>query len=614
MRFKNKNALTAWEGHSSNTYLDISFEGEPQYENMWYIDLPANSEYDYMGVVTRGIVSYIKIFNDENNLETYYAFIDRVEKNAIDATIRLYYTIDYWTTILGGDYGGTETPTIYCTGDVIRAHVNDIENTHPTLKNTTNEMEVMPSMLEWEVLTRQPDNHAISDYEYPLNSGNVRFMHFMCNASIFDSGSLSQIRGSKCLFYEVVIPISPEFDSMIIEYGEEQYIPFSPRDIKYDSVSGVYVTPYISDSMTYSASGDGSTHPEFHIAELGDYTFVALTESGKGMFGCDKLLVFVGATYPQPDKPVITYYPNVFKWTSDDLANLGINTGSYSFSIPSGYDDYKKQVIKFYSEAYCPLYVDCGADKHDFRYTQIVGDDAFTIKFNSNPCVIIEDYSLYRRLAPIDVIPFTILQPNPTTDSYWDRYTAQISATKNKFGIVGGALNMASGIAESFTKQASAFDVAESVVSSAQNIAVNAMSLVYNEALANGTGVRMNANTDILSQMVGLGLPVVTYIKCNDEDVLRNLILYGYNTHLQLDKVLDDSNARKYFNFVRTEDCVIFGLKDTQGHFIPFNAQARNYIKYMFDNGVWLFDFVDWDNLFDFDVPNYCVHGYEEGQ
>lgn len=645
MRFIDRASFDAWLVLQSNDkVIEIEVSGVNPYTTLWYIDVNLADNPKYKSINWQSEIGFIKVIPDLES-QTFYAFVDRVERNELDEnSIRIYYKVDWWDTLL------TQGVEPYIVGDVVRAHVNDIVKSYnyrtATLDYTTeyaeceiNSNQVRTSKIKINDLTTTEKANDVAFYYHLIVTDKFFFQdkaeakNNTVNTSsvgIYYKGKLIE---RKIPIYEVILPCDVNgkmlpyyiYDEDIANYRKiypcnydnlpSLGAPFnaifsSVYRLYSDYIVGVYATEFPPYGVTVKDGFTLYSNSTFNIK------FISSDASN------------LGAMYMGTDgtwnrgrcefTPVIVNQHN-YTLSEDKLREIS-NIKSLSLInsdlevVPSNYAEYKDRcIIKYLSQYYNPVIVAGGSDtcviNHSFNLTQYVS--RVNLDPLSGQSFVTSSSTLYNDTARTTKLTTSFLSQPVIIDKYWDRQIAKLNATKNITNIISSAIPMVSSAYKTGTaltmeeqdKNRGGFY--ESAVKFVGNAAVNVSEFAINNAFANGALQKGNSVDELSPEFISDCFPYFLCFKYSDEETLENLAFYGYNTHLQPKEILKN-HRRKYFNFIKTSSCNIIKFSEaTDGRSYNFSAEVRNDIEAMFNGGVWLFNFVDEESLFELEVPNY---------
>lgn len=683
-RFRDKNSIISWLSSSmigKNVYtVSEVISSVPS-----YIDLSVSSFSTNFGTIN----SYLLVENEIQGLITFnfFAFVNKIEYSNTMGNVRYYFSIDWWDTLLYSDVFTCNTINAY--GDIVRAHVNDVikngDNFYPTLENTTNEMEVLPDTIhskytETPLMTGYagqtnvniglmlyivPNNFFLDFYVYyNLNPGggpikinySSKGLYYLPTIAHNSNGEILTTPNFRQISYAQSLSVIPIFynkssgELCKITYDENGVGQFGVSfkegttisDINTDQVAGVIYLPYLPDNIGYIEERNevyiNNTDVDYWFNNNFVFRVGKISETAQEYLKLNKgsytgiqtdsfLSIYLEYSINFSCSVSLNNQRNIFNIFQD----ISTNIKNIDVSIKNDFDTYfEKGVIKYKSQAYNPSFLNVMQDLRPINYNRFTQDkfiDGFLDVLTGTVVARMYDEYSNGEYAKLNVCTTSWVTPPVVIDKYWDRYNAEISATKNGFGIAQGALQIGQGnfkiaganadlagnvlsaeISGGSYKWSDLTDYgssvnegAQNIVKGAENIAINSMELVRNKAYANGALVQGNVSSVPVSILIGQGEPKLGIITIDDNDLCYNLFLYGYNTHLNLNSVIKDTHKRKYYNFIRSSGCYIL---DAGGNVLT--SEAKSDISSMFDKGVFLFTFVNSNSLFNLEVPNYC--------
>lgn len=608
MRFFDRNSFDAWL-MLQNDAIEIEVSGVNPYTTLYYIDVNLEDNPKYKSINWQSEIGYIKVVPDLES-QTFFAFVDRVERNELDEnSIRIYYKVDWWDTLL---MQGDEP---FIVGDVVRAHVNDIVNGKITLDNTNLDCEVTPDV----------NDYVIEKYIYPFTSGVISssglaelagFYHIILTQGAFENFNLPLNRSifryipedlptsTTSQFVEIVLPINNQGQIYPYTIGGVFYDNpdlVSIIDLKTDNVVGVYMSTRYEDGIDIT---DNELNVSFN------------SDSFSGIKPPETL--GLGTALKLPCR--IKSYSAVV----DSNVNLQHVITSYKYNnfLPlvdkESYNEYLQSgVVKYNTHIYKPLILTYGNETLNIEYTfaptriwleisAYASSNSFAVWFNNSKA---------GEEAQLSVLPLNIISPSPVADKYFDRLISEQNATKADITTKSKAIE---GVIKSFAlllvhPAAVAASAVSTVFDFVNNAATASYEVAKDELVQRGILQTGSVSSSLQSSTYAFNFPNFVYVGLNSDSIRENLAFYGYNTHLQPHEILKN-HKRKYFNFIKTSSCNIINIKNTTNvTYRNYSAEVRNDIESMLNGGVWLFSFVSKEELFNLEVPNYPLSaGYEE--
>lgn len=628
MRFFDRNSFDAWL-MSQNDAIEIEVSGVNPYTTLYYIDVNLEDKPEYKSINWQSEIGYIKVVPDLES-QTFFAFVDRVERNELDEnSTRIYYKVDWWDTLLKQ---GDEP---FIVGDVVRAHVNDIVNREPTLDYTTefaecdvNKNQIKTSRVLMDDLARGENYSKGSLTEY--------YLHLIVSDKFFSSDTVndrdklvpsspvgfqlvlsvnSKIKG---YLYEVILPCNSngefvpyyiDIDRVAKKVTPKNYDTFPSAFVQLESVKGyanrirtdyiaaMYLTTFAPTNIT--TIDDGNNSLDYFRASW--YSNLN-TDDQKTNIAYNKNEdvsdIPSASDCPVPvnrivDRPYVNSADLFYDISGiKDMKQIEYDIGDK----PINFNDYKnKYIVKYLSEYYNPIIIKGGDDvlelHHSFANSSLCV--SVTLDSMTGDSYVFQNVSLLDPSCGLSKLSTTFLCQPIIVDKYWDRQISKINATKNLFNTARSSTT--------YEKQGGTGEA----ISAVGNAMVNMMEFTKNIAFANGALSKGQISESFTENLTSLAYPYFVCCKYSDDETLENLVFYGYNTHLQPYEILKN-HKRKYFNFVKTSSCNIINIKNTaNGTYRNYSAEVRNDIESMFNGGVWLFNFVSEEDLFNLEVPNY---------
>lgn len=544
-----------------NTYVDIRISKQEIKE---YLDA-----YSYVFCIN----------SDYGVFSEYLFFVDRVERSMVDAETlqaRFYLTLDVWDTYI---LHHSRVPTVE--GEVLRAHVNDIVNGHPTTEFTTYERECDVYDTQYKTGNVTPNTPVSIAYLHIAmlskeGAGFDRYDYFQ--------GDLSQTQSFTSSLYHLVVPFN---------VATFNTIPFGEPAAKFnDNISLSFidnvsiVSMFITVDTPYYLAGKYNANLKMFVVSGDDVTRVIIGESNF-LYG---LAPKSGETRSQP---LGNYsFDNVFrtagapfplKTTSDYYPTLPTNPNTHA---PINYEDYIKDYqFKFYSAVYNPVTFNISSETITldamqqnpelvrppitWQYDYDTGD---LIVWQTNNKVLNRFTSVDRLTPDNSVTPYR--QSNEVINvslfkALTGGFAQTISSVANKdlLGVTQGAMNIGASIAEA--------DIARRTPKTTK-----------------GTGY--------LNSMLLTAIPYIAYYRYldNNMSVRRDLYLYGYTTNLCIDDIIR-YHKRRYFNYIKASDLGNVVCTESLPSFLLDD------IKTMFINGVYLWNVFEGGSTFSYSVVNY---------
>lgn len=544
-----------------------------------------------------------------NGGDYYLGFIDRVEPNNFNGQeqyddevfYRIYFTVDWWSTIMYNDSGGTQIDSIKerLEGNVERAHVNDILKLNngfkADLSNTLIEGEFS---INRQIKTSKNIFQQTNDYiaGVPTN-GRLRWLYILCNKEYGNppqvplKSATTFICQNKYFTTAHQVYVLPLGDSDIIKNQFSVTYKFNGRADIVLNIGGVVRPDGLTDSSIYAMfisdycpfyKGDG--YIEIDWGDIDDEAY--------NNFGFGELAQIYETT-----KDVIKLPMTVPSFKVNASEFDVVTKGNLNITIPQTYSKYIENNIiksKFYpytfntilkGEVELPLDEEYVDNKLDLLFEiNMDGLGSSYIMYSYSPLLVGED----KYISLVDRGAF----PTSKQDDFFTRANAwntQIQAIgKTSFGLVNSVGSVLTQNWGALGSQAmSSFSNTNNLITAGINYAR------LKRDGENGTKILPNSYSNYLD--------VVRIVKrepYKDDKaaLLKDLALYGYNTFLHPHVVLQD-HARKYFNYIKTNNA--------QLNITSFNTEIRLQIEEMFNNGVWLWN--THTNFGNFEVPNYPI-------
>lgn len=607
-RFYDSGSIQAWVDYveNNNLYIEANIEGVPQFPTLKYVDLTFDTALPFEEItkISYVLFSSTPIATIPPRTTEFLAFVEGVEQNECDDgySIRVYYSIDWWDTLL------LQGKKPFITGDIIRAHINDFENGYRTLKYTTDTMEVVPSSYDNEVISLPfpfPDDN--SEVNVVVNGVQVLFYHLVvAEPFIREQGGTGKLAQACTVFggmldntpiitglYEIIIPVyryetvnnDVRYTMFPCRVGSVQCNCVNYADITTittDKIAGVYFTK----AMPKNAS---IVNNEIVFSD----TYYVAVEPTR--------------TTPAFSPVPMTKENNAFDLSASvflsKIEKSYSETNLSSYSRPTSYSDYyNRYIVKYTSEVYDLITIKVGDENINILYNALSNNARFryTVEPTTGMFLFQYDNNIMTEYSKLSIINTTILSSPIITENYWDRFTAGVNAYKNIVSAVSTPISMAYNIGQGNVL---------GTISQASNMAVLPLEAYRNFAFSNGALRQGKSVPQVVAGMTFDSFPSLYRVKCKDEEVKINLMLYGYNTHLQPYEVLEN-HPRYNYNFIRTNGAIV--VDEVASY--PRNIVTD--IESMFDRGLWLHHFASghsYAELFNLFVNNYPTRGFGNG-
>lgn len=564
----------------------------------------------------------------------FFAFITRYEVNQLNATVRFYYDVDWWDTLLLNRY------ELEIHGSVIRAHVNDLSI--GTDANTFN------------VDTR----YFTSEVEYQISENIKRLtsLPIFNIANLRSSGDFSPPYRQRdfCWLYMILAndseltPKYPTESSEVQDYSESNInggVPYNGY-----GYGMVVCTPYLTtQNLVVSDQGfmvsANSIHDDRIIAmylsycppfdncniEIVGNSPTNLTEikvySGNGEA---KKYVLNVSGIPEEKTNIRVWIPDSRVLSSDTMMNnvttisqlAGADVYWKKSFVQSKYDDFEQYLL--YGIVKSHLYPYTYYSLRTATSSTVLDNNIWSVGNQSNlPKITIyheyvtdsyicglggeSDDNIDSSVTTITLSSVSLFSP-PFTQNWITRFNA---LEQGIFSNVDAWLNVgksvASDVSAGFSAGVSklpsnAINAGEAgraigSVGSAANAIRQSVSL-GREIKWQNDGYYINGSVPLQATtgLIGANVPIFLLTSCSKDGFRQlnyNLHLYGYTTYLDCWDILKN-HKRKAFNFIKTDSCFVVPQ-------IALNDDIMYDIKVMFDCGVWLFSSDD----FEYNVANY---------
>lgn len=657
-RFWNKSSLVAWL-NSGVTYKTISVDYEV-YSSDRFFDVPlsifnvaGDTSAIYYGNFNN--ISFIKVdskFSDDGSVNEFFAFVTHYEVNHIDKTVRFFFMVDWWDTLLYNDID------VHPTGEVERAHINDttynsLNNYHypnpdghtsnldyPLYNNDIYKNSKLLTSRYNNVYTYEESNgidRALSEnYELGLGATeDIAFAYLIWK----NTADIEEEDGMDNSVSEVINLPNPS------GYGNltnNIIIPTSAivRIVLIDKKNGRMLLPTksgndISVSLTYSyelASVTNETLLAIHIsneipAGIKLYRGYTINEFGRYDWSDSFTLKVDNSAFSIQHFRVgmtgqtCTCIKLTGNFNAHTISLNGIFEGKlycnnrpieeFTEDITDEYEKFLQSIIKAKMYPYEYIYLSCGNtdkiintvlyDVGDLQDIQVVEHYATgdVICYIPNSVGYSNDYSSIMYFATNTIFPPYF------TDSWLDRINSleqgAMTAIKAGLSIIGGEVAAIGGVAQmgNATNPIGQIAGAGAIAGGVMQAVSGAINFGYSihrlarEYRLRDEGYYQNGNVnsiDITSYMSSnIILAVHNYLSDKALRRIQELIArYGETTTLFIEEILKD-HQRTHFNFIQTAGCVC--RPET-----PVNILPLKDIEQMFDSGVYLFTYKSGDD------------------
>ena len=603
-RFIDKNALDIWLNNMGTIHFDIN--GCIITESTGYFDLDTatfnpdtdninfnNISYFGYALIKQNFIDYI------TETEELFCFIDKIEQNNFSENqkyYRVYFTIDWWTTLQNAGYELNEH--IY--GKVERGHINDVRKIDdkyiPDLEHTFGvEEEITGYNITSKRLPLQPDDlnwvYIILD---PVNEQGIW--------STFNQYITLRNKISCCTALLACLPVRNGVVEKCRVWSKDENGLYTI--LKYEIEGGYPVTAITDDQILgifYSTippceySWDETGVSDGYKLHLHEWVYNTNTANIKSEIRTYDLSLYAQAGLKK--KAILSqfitgmtvdgnYIKDIMPSVLERLNPLN------EITISEDYIDYLLSIPKFHSSFYSPLLlrggraydiIDMTRKPPPFDYINIqlsVGNGGI---FSNNPTIYNFDLSSATKVVGENNIFMPVKIVNET-----DFYKAIVNGTEK---IVNA---LASGVASYL---GGAYDkMAGSIVKGVDTLSDIAFNIIEN-AQGSDTGYTNSQSHDYTMSEVEFEY----YLPNNYTAIVEKLALYGYYTDLLPYEILT-THKRKYFNYIKTTNCSIM----FKGN---FTEQIKKDIENMFNSGVWLWN--DAYSIGKYNLPNYPLIMYE---
>lgn len=652
-RFWNKSSLVAWL-NSGVTYKTISVDYEV-YSSDRFFDVPlsifnvtGDTSAIYYGNFNN--ISFIKVdskFSDEGSANEFFAFVTHYEVNHIDKTVRFFFMVDWWDTLLYNDID------VHPTGEVERAHINDLWHE-----------KVSPYKL-----ISMPYGHT-SNLDYPIYSNEVKRESRLLTSRInsvytYEEGQENQAtNGNVELNFEATDDIlfvylifnntsalnselsgvSRSIDIELIKDSIDNKITLWDNTIIRLIAINKSGRIYGIDKLTDTEYLFSTTVESYGISSITSETLLAMRVSHEIPHGFKLYRQYsvdnmqrrtweAGFKLNVTDSERVGVVLENFKFrTTDDTLEVMHIFGDipsrsiyvswifddwdeilFSNSTPSRlstYDSFLNTIIKARMYPYDYINVSIGStsriynpvlyEKNDFLVQQIetfaTGDIIYYIP---NSKGYTNDYQ------NIVYVSNNSIFPPYFKDSWLDRINAleqgAMTAIKSGLSIIGGEVAAIGGVAQmaNATNPIGQVAGAGAIAGGAMQAVSGAINFGYSlhrlarEYRLRDEGYYQTGNITAIdiSSYINQNVPLITHNKLTTKAKRRiqELIArYGETTTLFIEEILKD-HQRSHFNFIQTAGCVC--RPET-----PVNILPLKDIEQMFDSGVYLFTYKSGDD------------------
>ena len=649
-RFWNRSSLVAWL-NSGVTYKTISVDYDV-YSSDRFFDVPLSTfntsggtSSVYYGSFNN--ISFIRVdssFSEEGFVNQFFAFVTHYEVNHIDKTVRFFFMVDWWDTLL---YNNID---VCPTGEVERAHINDMKHGSGALINTVANLYGHTSNLDYPVYNNEikRDSFLLSNrinnvytyeegHENQATNSNVQlnfdatddilFVYLIFNNTsalstevqgvsrsceidldgdsldksifIWDNTIIRLIAINRAGRIYNISKISDNeylFETSIERYGLASITSETllAMRVTHEIPLGAYLyrAYYNSDPMTWEAGfrlkfSDVNNDEDSIGVLLEDFKFRTTEDTFPVM------LIF-------GDIPIQKVYPN---WLFSDWSDILF--ADNVLTTHNTYENFLNTIIKPRSYPYDYITISLGStsrtyntllyDDNDFIVQKIetfaTGDVIYYIP-NSNGYTT--DYQ------NIVYVSNNSIFPPYFKDSWLDRINSleqgAMTAIKAGLSIIGGEVAAIGGVAQmaNATNPIGQVAGAGAVAGGIMQTVSGAVNFGYSlhrfarEYRLRDEGYYQTGNITAIdiSSYINQNVPLITHNKLTSKAKRRiqELIArYGETTTLFIEEILKD-HQRSHFNFIQTAGCVC--RPET-----PVNVLPLKDIEQMFDSGVYLFTY-----------------------
>ncbi len=555
----------------------------------------------------------------------FLVFVNNIEFSQITNTIRYYYTVDWWDTLLMWGVN----PRIY--GICERAHVDDITDDGRVLTDYfTDEIEfpipkkeivsaTTPAQIPEVVLSTTEANKYYNTYP-------VYYLYITLGNTSSLKGGATEAEGidewnglqigvgtpstTVCTLYSARTGkiLSPKLTSFPGGYAL--------RNLTNEHIISMYLSitpPFNTATITATEAGN------FYINGLPNDRSWLLTTDGSDDFSDEKTIV----VYPAYSGYLAKWQGStidgtrVIKERLDEIVKTNLNYplndgyiqhyyGGYSPDEPTGaYDDYLNNfIVKSHMYPYAYYSFIRGSTKVDLVSEWLVDQSWFQINIlhdkPTDTYVLLLPMKNAYGVETVYSFDYPTLFEAPYKQSWLDRTT---SLEAGAFQIAGSAVGVISSagaamvggiMGNPFALGGGAAGAAGSAISLLKS------SIAWGRELRltdEGYFVRGSLPTQAVASIdgsAGFYMKYTMYTREFAKQLNTNLHYFGYHTLVDAGDIVNGipNHRRKVFNFVKTVSCNVLGGD------LPLDVKSD--IKDMFDRGVWLFSV---GNI-DFSQPN----------
>lgn len=652
-RFWNKSSLMAWL-NSGITFKTISVDYEV-YSSDRFFDVPLstfNTSGDTSGVYYGSFnnISFIKVnskFSEEGSVNEFFAFVTHYEVNHIDKTVRFFFMVDWWDTLL---YNNID---VRPTGEVERAHINDTTRNpsgsyhypnpdghtsnldYPLYNNDIHKNSRLLTNRYWNVYTFEEsqgiDRARSENYELALaatqdiafaylvwkNTADIEGESGILDDSVSETIKLPYPKGYGNLDNDIVIPTSAIVRIVII-----------------DKINGRMLLPTGTDEITVSKTFS------YELGQVTNETLLAIHISNEIPAGMKLYRGYVINEFGHYE------WAYSFKIKVDNSAfaieNFKVGTTGQTCTCIKMKGNFNAPIVSldgiFASDFYCnnrPIenFTEDITDEYEKFLKSIIKPKMYPYEYFSLSCANtdkiintvlyntgdLQDIQIVEHYATGDIICYipnsvgysndylsvmyistNSIFPPYFTDSWLDRINSleqgAMTAIKAGLSIIGGEVAAIGGVAQmgNATNPIGQIAGAGAIAGGVMQAVSGAINFGYSlhrlarEYRLRDEGYYQNGNVnsiDITSYMSSnIILAVHNYLSDKALRRIQELIArYGETTTLFIEEILKD-HQRSHFNFIQTAGCVC--RPET-----PVNVLPLKDIEQMFDSGVYLFTY-----------------------
>lgn len=557
------------------------------------------------------------LFVDNDVLDDFYAFIDRIEENNFNTnSFRVFFTVDWWSTVQH-NYENADSLLKHIRGTVSRAHVNDWKDNGDgtisiDLSNTDNRIE--EEVVAWKnqssaLCDSLLDSHAP---DIPANKRiPVQFLYVLFKRNTEEVPQTEYPCISHDSTGDLTIPVPygvaiiPAYRGKFLRFNlnnGDDYYNTSVTTYPVTCITGV--TPVIM-FISYTFGGDwvlkkdgDNYYIHFNISDLSVLKSFDVDTGDSG--------VAYGVMY-KDIPPSLIPCNNVIEDSIVPYSDTKFNKSNISISW---FND--NGMAKAISEPY----IICGLSGQKsgiiIHPQYMVSSDNIEVIMSLNtgvPYVRVNDNS-YLGLSQVFALPgdntFVVWTEQTAMDERLARFNAissvlqpVISGVKDlsMSGIRAGADFIGGDIVSGINNVVQQpFNIAQRGIEVAKGVMTS--QIVFRN-LALGGNVQLSPNYEGATFAVGAFKENIIYplYANNWGEIKEHLRLYGYTTYLEPRDILTN-HVRSNFNFIKCDYCYFDNyVMQIEGElpYLSLNDEIKNSILQMFMDGVFLFNTTSFD-------------------